>query len=110
MKTQAAQKSISLWIIFLLTAFSSGFFTFINMSEFVKIGILGKTAGYPFGGEGPAPWYYKSAQVYAFVNLIFVILFLGTLGTSCWMFFKSRKSLIYMFFVTIVLNTVQLVV
>ena len=57
----------------------SGLFSFLTLSEFYSIKILKETSEYPFGGEGPTPYYYKSADLYAAVNLIWGLLFLLTL-------------------------------
>ena len=86
------QRNISVWLLFLVTVLISGLFTFINVSEFVSVGILQQTKGYPFGGEGPAPWFYKTPQLYATVNLVFGLLFFSTLAFSCWTFIKVKKS------------------
>jgi hypothetical protein len=43
----------------------------VNLSEFLNIGISKNTSGYPFGGEEPTPWYYKTPQLYATGNLLF---------------------------------------
>lgn len=61
-----------------LTFLLSGFMGFINFHEFVKVGLFKEIADYPFGGEGPVPWYYKSVDLYAKVSLISGLIFLST--------------------------------
>lgn len=41
----------------------------ISLKEFYYVDILAKTADYPFGAEGPTPYYYQTAQLYAKVQL-----------------------------------------
>lgn len=65
------------WTISILTMLLCGLFTFINLNEFYKIGILELTANYPFGGEGPTPYYYNTSGLYAMVSLIWGLLFLS---------------------------------
>jgi len=84
--------------------------TFINLYEFVTIGLLKKTGGYPFGGEGPVPWYYKSADLYAKVNLFFGLLFLTTLLVALWITLKKKKmGLFITFLLTIFLIAIMYV-
>ena len=47
----------------------------MHLEEWYRIGVLNKTAGYPFSGEGPTPYYYKTPELYAKVNLVWGILF-----------------------------------
>jgi len=70
----------------------AGFMTFINLSEAYNIGILDQTGGYPFGGEGPTPYYYETAGLYAKVNLIWGLLFLGTLTYGIGTVFKGQRE------------------
>ena len=51
----------------------------MHLEEWFMISVLGKTAGYPFGGEGPTPYYYKTTDLYVIVNLIWAIIFSATL-------------------------------
>lgn len=110
MRALSIQRDKSVWLLFLATVLLSGLFAFINLSEFVKIGILKQTSGYPFGGEGPTPWYYKTPQLYATVNLVFGVLFFFTLAFSCWTFFKVKKAPFFgMFIVTLVSILIQII-
>lgn len=53
-----------------MTALITGGMTYLYASEYVVIGILKQTNNYPFGDEGPAPWHYKTADLYANVTLV----------------------------------------
>ncbi len=69
----------------------------MNLSEFYLIGILNKTESYPFGGEGPTPYYYKTAELYSAVNLVWGLLFLTTLLLSIWTFLKGQRKNMFWF-------------
>lgn len=69
----------------------------MNLSEFYLIGILNKTDGYPFGGEGPTPYYYKTPGLYSTVNLIWGLLFLTPLLLAIWSIIKGQRKNIFWF-------------
>jgi hypothetical protein len=75
----------------------SGLFALMNLSEFYLIGILNKTDGYPFGGEGPTPYYYKTAGLYSTVNLIWGLISLTTLLLAIWAIFKGQRKNVFWF-------------
>lgn len=81
--------------ISILTIILSGLLTLINLSEFYLIGILNKTDGYPFGGEGPTPYYYKTAKLYSTVNLNWGLIFLTTLLLAIWTVIKEQRKRIF---------------
>ncbi len=64
----------------------------MNLSEFYLIGILNNTDGYPFGGEGPTPYYYKIAGLYSTVNLIWGLIFLSTLLLAIRTIIKGQRK------------------
>jgi len=110
MTTFTIQRDKSIWLLFLVTVLLSGLFAFINFQEFVTVSILQKSAGYPFGGEGPTPWYYKTSRLYSTVNLIFGLLFFFILALTWWTFIKAkRKSLLVAFIVTLLLILIQII-
>jgi hypothetical protein len=85
------------------------FNTWLNLSEFFTVGLLQKISGYPFGGEGPTPWYYQSAQVYAVYNLSIGLLFLAASILMFWGLYKSNRSIVFITFgVTLLLLVFQL--
>lgn len=91
MTTQQRNIDIKFWLLAGLTFLLSGLMTFMNLEEFVTIGLLKQTANYPFGGEGPVPWYYKTADLYAKVNLAFGLGFLTAFIVGIWTTFKRNK-------------------
>lgn len=88
----------SLWITSIPTVLVSGFFGIVNLGEWLKVGILKQTDGYPFGSEGPAPYFYQTSNLYSTVVLTWGILFLLTL--TFWIIVivkKQRKALVLSF-------------
>jgi hypothetical protein len=111
MTTLIIQRDKSVWLLFFVTVLFSGLFAFISLSDFLAVGVLQQTSGYPFGGEGPTPWYYKTPQRYATVNLIFGLLFFSTLAFCCWAFIKVRKTPLFAtLVVTLLLILIQILI
>lgn len=98
MTTLNTQRDKSVWLLLIATLLLTGLFAFVNLSEFVIVGVLNKTKGYPFGGEGPTPWFYKSAKLYATVNLIFALMYLLFLATCVWSFIKVKNNVLVICF------------
>ena len=91
-----------LWIISGLSILLLTLFAFMNLEEFYKINVLGKTESYPFGWEGL--WYYHTAEIYSRYCLIWGILFLLILVyVTITMIKKNRISLIISAALTIIL-------
>ncbi len=91
MTIQQRHTDIKFWILAGLTILLSGLMTFMNFEEFVKIGLLKQTVDYPFGGEGPVPWYYKTADLYPKVILVFGLAFLSALIAAIWTTLKRNN-------------------
>jgi len=109
MTTLAIQRDKTVWLLFLVTVLLSGLFAFITLSEFLTVGVLQQTSGYPFGREGPTPWYYKTPQLYAIVNLVFGLMFFLALAFSCWTFSKVKKIPLFVtLVVTLLLIFIQI--
>ncbi len=87
MKTKTAT------VIHIMAALASGLTSAINLSEWVRVGILRRTGGYPFGGEGPVPYYYKTAELYSLVNCLFGAIFLSLTVLVLWAIFKKREKI-----------------
>jgi len=51
----------------------------VNFHEWIKIGLLKKVDNYPFGGEGPVPYYYKTAVLYSLIMLLWGLIFFANL-------------------------------
>lgn len=67
-------RSLRITILMLISALT-GALAFLNLSVYYTIGIQKETAAYPFGGEGPVPYYYQSPELYAQVSLVWVCVF-----------------------------------
>ncbi len=80
-------------ILGLLTIILNGFLVLMNLSEWYIVKIQGLTAEYPFGGEGSSPYYYKTAELYSTVNLVWGILFLAVLLFTVRTIIKGQKNL-----------------
>ena len=76
-----------------LTIILSGLLALMNFSEWYIVKIQGRTAEYPFGGEGPTPYYYETAEMYSTVNLIWELVFLSVLLFTSWTIIKGQKKL-----------------
>jgi hypothetical protein len=106
MTTQRQHIDNKFWVLAGLTFLLSGLMPFMNLDEFVTVGLLKQTTDYPFGGEGSVPWYYKTADLYAKVNLVFGLAFLAAFVTT----FKHNKTgLLIVFFSTIFLFVIMYV-
>lgn len=80
----------------------------MNLGEFYLIGILNKTDGYPFGGEGPTPYFYKTDALYSTVNLIWGLIFLTTLLFAIRTTINGqRKNVFWLLGLTVLLTLVQ---
>ncbi|WP_190811665.1 hypothetical protein [Flagellimonas sp. S3867] len=86
----------------------SGFFAFMGLSEYYKIGILKQTEFYPFGGEGPVPYYYRTAELYSYVNLTYGIAFGTLFGLAIWNWKRNKISGIVTLGLTIILILIQI--
>lgn len=76
-----------------LSIILSGLLALMNFSEWYIFKIQGRTAEYPFGGEGPTPYYYKTAELYSTVNLIWGIIFLTMLVFTTLTVIKGQTKL-----------------
>lgn len=97
MTTDTTIKTSTFLTISILTLILCGLLTLMNLSEFYLIGILKKTDGYPFGGEGPTPYYYKTAGLYSTVNLIWGLIFLTTFLLTIWTIIKGQRKNVFWF-------------
>ncbi len=103
-------KNILYYVLAGITFFLTGVYAFINLAEFVNVGIFKDTRLYPFGGEGPVPWYYKSAELYAKYTLVTGFISLAILIFSVWSFLKMKKTwLTLAFLVTVSLIAIEVI-
>jgi hypothetical protein len=94
-------RDINFCLYFLLSTLLSCLFVYLNLSEFIQVGVLNNTEGYPFGGEGPTPWNYKKKELYFTVTFLFSLLFSTALFFTLWTFIKNKKA---GFFITLMLT------
>jgi hypothetical protein len=69
----------------------TGFFALLNFGEWYAISVLHQVDDYWFGGEGPAPYYYKSSALYATVMFIWGVLFLINFSWLIWSLLRGKK-------------------
>jgi len=85
-------KAIFSWMFIAITLILNGLFAFICLFEWYKIGIQGKEKEYPFGGEGPVPYYYKTEELYVLVNQIWGLILFANLIFLIWTLKKGNKK------------------
>ena len=83
----------------LITILLSGLIAFINLREFYIIKMLDERENYPFGGEGPVPYYYKSSELYSKVVLVWGIIFLTILILGIITTIKDQNRMIRNLFI-----------
>jgi hypothetical protein len=76
-----------------LTIILTGLMTLMNFSEWYVVKIQERTTEYPFGGEGPTPYYYKTAELYSTVSLIWGLIFLIVFLFTMWTIIKGQTKL-----------------
>ena len=102
MTNQITYRNSLFWLISILTLLITGFLCYLNLSEYINS--LQNPSDYPFGGEGPTPFYYQSAEMYSIVCLTFGFLFLIAFGLSAFAIIKtSKRNLLISFFAALVL-------
>jgi len=62
----------------------NGLFSILSFSKYYNVAIKKDVANYLFGLDGPTPYYYRSAELYAAVNLSYAIVFLFVLLLGIW--------------------------
>lgn len=77
--------------------------SFLNLYEYYYVGLMNQIKDYPFGAEGPTPYYYKSADLYAKVNLVWGVVFLMTLIFTVWNVIKSNRKQVNRIFIVLLL-------
>ena len=76
----------------------SGLMAATNFAEFYKIKILKRLENYPFGFEGPVPYYYKSERMYATFMLFSGTIFLCILIFGSYSLIKGFRKRVYVAF------------
>ena len=85
----------------------NGLFAIIGFWEFYIVAIKKETEDYPFGGEGPVPYFYRSAEIYANVNLVHGLVFGILLALSIWNLKKGKFSAIMILGLTLIAIFIQ---
>lgn len=75
----------------------------INLNEWIKIGLLKQIDNYPFGAQGPVPYYYESAGLYSQIMLLCGLLFLANLILGIISILKNNISRTYLTFGILIL-------
>jgi hypothetical protein len=86
-KTPVVLNSIAILIAAIFTTFLFG--------EWYELVIRHKSEGYPFGKEGPVPYYYKSPEAYSTNNLTWAIIFAIILTFSFFTLLQKNQRLKY---------------
>jgi hypothetical protein len=103
------QRNWKFWLLASVTFLVTGLMALMNLSEFVNVGILKNIGGYPFGGAGPTPWFYKTPELYAEVCLVSGLAFLLTLAFAVWALRKKMMlTLLIVFMVSLLLVLFQI--
>ena len=102
------KKTISYRIIGGIGIILNGIFSVIGLSEFYKVGVKKETGFYPFGGEGPVSYYYKTAELYSYVNLTYGITFGILLAIGIWNWRGNKTNGIIIFGLTCILILLQI--
>lgn len=79
--------------ISLFTITISGFWGLLNFSEWYNIAILDNTENYPFGGEGPVPYFYKTAELYSLINFTWFIIFFTVMFSAIIALYKGNLKM-----------------
>ncbi len=90
-----------------LTILLNGLFSSIGLSEFYNVGIKKETENYPFGGEGPTPFFYETAELYANVNLAHGLVFGILLGLGIWNLTKGKPNVLWIIGLTLIALLIQ---
>lgn len=82
----------------------NGIFIILNFTEFYFVRILNKVDGYPFGTEGTLPYFYKTAELYSMVCLIWgIVFFLPILITIRISINNNRRNLFWILCISVFL-------
>jgi len=82
----------------LTTIITNGLLALINLSEWDHVKVKGNVSDYPFGGEGPTPFYYETAELYTSVCLFWGIVFLLLFCISALLSIKKLSTLTWLAF------------
>ena len=106
MKVNNKKIGIEYWVVIILSYTLSIFLFVLNLSEFIKVGILKNKNNYPFGIEGI--WYYKTASTYSFYCLTWSFILLIPILFCTFGIIKKKKVFIIISFVLAILSLIIL--
>lgn len=86
------KNSLVFWLAGGILLSITGLVAFTNLEEWYVISILDRTTGYPLGGEGPTPYYYKTPELYSLVSLIWGLIFTGAFALTLVIIIKKNKE------------------
>ena len=84
-----------------LTILVAGIFSFFLIYEWITVNEF--NSAYPFGAEGPMPYYYASAGSYLKHVFVFGLLFLTIFSTGLYGLLKDKRVLVLYTFVTMII-------
>ena len=76
----------------LISILLTGFFSFTNFHEWYNVSIMQNVDDYPFGTEGPSPYYYQAASLYATVMFTWGSVFLANMLFILWTMLKGQRK------------------
>lgn len=95
---------LKILILNLVAIILNGLLAFVNLLEWYVVAVQKQTTAYPFGAEGPVPYYYQTAELYSTISLLWGILFLAVFIFAIFTLIRSqRKSTYIALFLTIFL-------
>jgi hypothetical protein len=110
MKSYSIHGGIKFKLLSIFALSLSGLFAFLNLTEFVKVGLFKQTAEYPFGTEGPTPYYYESPELYSKVCLVYGLVFFITFVATIWSVFKRKKQVLFVLSIASVFLVLSMIV
>jgi glycerol uptake facilitator-like aquaporin len=99
-KTPKILNSITITIAAIITA--------LLLGEWYNLGIKHNTEDYPFGGEGPTPYYYKSLESYISNTLTWATIFGAILMFSIFTITRKNRRLQYCSFGLLVASIIAM--
>jgi hypothetical protein len=105
-ETNIKPSDILIWIGLALTTAVA----LVLYLDWYEVAIKQQIEGYPFGGEGPVPYYYKNQYVYATNRLTWAIVFSVSLLFLMYALFTRNQKLHYVSFALTVLLVLGLIV
>ena len=68
-----------------------------HLFEYYTVAIRKEIEFYPFGGEGPVPYYYRTAELYSIVNLTYGLIFGFIFSVAIWNLWSDKIKAVTLF-------------